>query len=164
MRTKDQSGSLDGKRTFFAKRRSGNRVILLFPLDRVKHEGNRKRAILLSSIPFVGTWFLIMCGVFQGANAERKKAPSGTFLSQPPQQTPQRKNDFTWWSIAGSNRRPRPCEGRALPAELMPHGSVNIYELRPRFKNQNSPFSFCAWSPSSRRRFRVRKFRRVIIR
>lgn len=25
-----------------------------------------------------------------------------------------------WWSIAGSNRRPRPCEGRALPTELMP--------------------------------------------
>src|SRR6185437_9009205 len=26
-----------------------------------------------------------------------------------------------WWSQAGSNRRPRHCERRALPAELWPH-------------------------------------------
>ena len=27
----------------------------------------------------------------------------------------------SWWSQAGSNRRPRHCERRALPAELWPH-------------------------------------------
>src|ERR1700722_3856568 len=32
-----------------------------------------------------------------------------------------------WWSQAGSNRRPRHCERRALPAELWPHrGRVEV--------------------------------------
>ena len=26
-----------------------------------------------------------------------------------------------WWSQSGSNRRPLPCHGSALPAELWPH-------------------------------------------
>ena len=26
-----------------------------------------------------------------------------------------------WWSQSGSNRRPHPCKGCALPAELWPH-------------------------------------------
>ena len=29
-----------------------------------------------------------------------------------------------WWSIAGSNRWPRRCQRRALPAELMPHKAL----------------------------------------
>src|SRR4029077_7905402 len=31
-----------------------------------------------------------------------------------------------WWSQAGSNRRPRHCERRALPAELCPHVAASI--------------------------------------
>src|SRR5712671_6092945 len=30
-------------------------------------------------------------------------------------------SEKVWWSQAGSNRRPRHCERRALPAELWPH-------------------------------------------
>ena len=26
-----------------------------------------------------------------------------------------------WWSLGGSNSRPLPCKGSALPAELRPH-------------------------------------------
>src|SRR6185436_4001009 len=34
-----------------------------------------------------------------------------------------------WWSQAGSNRRPRHCERRALPAELWPRrGSFEVTE------------------------------------
>ena len=29
--------------------------------------------------------------------------------------------DSKWWSQSGSNRRPHPCKGCALPAELWPH-------------------------------------------
>ncbi len=36
-----------------------------------------------------------------------------------------------WWSRAGSNRRPHPCEGCALPAELLPH-------LRPENRTRPS--------------------------
>ena len=36
-----------------------------------------------------------------------------------------RQSDFheilrSWWSRSGSNRRPPPCKGGALPAELLP--------------------------------------------
>ena len=27
----------------------------------------------------------------------------------------------SWWSLSGSNRRPHPCKGCALPSELRPH-------------------------------------------
>ena len=37
-----------------------------------------------------------------------------------------------WWSIAGSNRRPPRCERGALPAELMPHGSIIILKRTTR--------------------------------
>src|ERR1700738_5715021 len=46
-----------------------------------------------------------------------------------------------WWSQAGSNRRPRHCERRALPAELWPHCG------RPRVSDggqQSAPFTIRA--------------------
>src|SRR5277367_1799501 len=36
-----------------------------------------------------------------------------------------------WWSQAGSNRRPRHCERRALPAELWPHRGRLMGSGRP---------------------------------
>src|ERR1019366_397976 len=37
-----------------------------------------------------------------------------------------------WWSQAGSTRRPRHCERRALPAELWPHrGRLKREQRRP---------------------------------
>src|ERR1700683_837042 len=36
-----------------------------------------------------------------------------------------------WWSQAGSNRRPRHCERRALPAELWPHRDRAQVRWRP---------------------------------
>jgi YggT family protein len=36
-----------------------------------------------------------------------------------------------WWSQAGSNRRPRHCERRALPAELWPHRDRVEVRRRP---------------------------------
>src|SRR5665213_2615351 len=36
-----------------------------------------------------------------------------------------------WWSQAGSNRRPRHCERRALPAELWPLGDRRFRRKRP---------------------------------
>src|SRR5712692_7434786 len=58
-----------------------------------------------------------------------------------------------WWSQAGSNRRPRHCERRAIPAELWPHrGRLNVnfsgqqsapFTIRAKVKSRTakSPFS-----------------------
>src|ERR1700709_823723 len=46
-----------------------------------------------------------------------------------------------WWSQAGSNRRPRHCERRALPAELWPHrGRLDAKEGG----QQSAPFTIRA--------------------
>src|SRR3981081_1717405 len=43
-----------------------------------------------------------------------------------------------WWSQAGSNRRPRHCERRALPAELWPlRGRLDVIEGG----QQSAPFT-----------------------
>src|SRR6266852_8466389 len=45
-----------------------------------------------------------------------------------------------WWSQAGSNRRPRHCERRALPAELWPHRD----RLDVNDGGQSAPFTIRA--------------------
>src|ERR1700692_4292296 len=46
-----------------------------------------------------------------------------------------------WWSQAGSNRRPRHCERRALPAELWPlRGRLNVDDGG----RQSAPFTIRA--------------------
>ena len=42
-----------------------------------------------------------------------------------------------WWSQAGSNRRPRHCERRALPAELWPHSASG----KAGNRQQSAPFT-----------------------
>src|ERR1700721_1499280 len=49
-----------------------------------------------------------------------------------------------WWSQAGSNRRPRHCERRALPAELWPHRG----SLANEGGQQSAPFTIRAKAKS----------------
>ena len=49
----------------------------------------------------------------------------------------------TWWSQAGSNRRPPACKAGALPAELWPHKFFELEEVvgLGRFELPTSPLS-----------------------
>src|SRR5690606_2296276 len=46
--------------------------------------------------------------------------------------------DVFWWSRAGSNRRPRECHSRALPAELRPHVRRKAYYRSPTAARQGA--------------------------
>ena len=50
---------------------------------------------------------------------------------------------ITWWSQAGSNRRPPACKAGALPAELWPHKFFELEEVvgLGRFELPTSPLS-----------------------
>ncbi len=59
-----------------------------------------------------------------------------------------------WWSRAGSNRRPHPCEGCALPAELLPH--LEIQDTIGLAAEQPHP----SWRPGQARAMPVLSRRR----
>ena len=40
----------------------------------------------------------------------------------------------SWWAMTGSNRRPPPCKGDALPTELIAHVSTLLLPLRPSLR------------------------------
>ncbi|EST58285.1 hypothetical protein K151_1016 [Proteus hauseri ZMd44] len=41
-------------------------------------------------------------------------------------------NRMKWWAVLGSNQRPPPCKGDALPTELTAHFIMTKFSL-PRF-------------------------------
>ena len=58
------------------------------------------------------------------------RAPLTPRLARPFTRPGKSCRSICWWSRAGSNRRPHPCEGCALPAELLPHDHFQIKERK----------------------------------
>ena len=50
---------------------------------------------------------------------------------------------FFWWRRADSNRRPPACKAGALPAELLPHFLIKMWEVL--FHTSHSPFGGPRW-------------------